>query len=153
MTELFERLRSLQLRRDDYAVFGSGPLVVRGVIEATNDLDVLCRGEAWETVCRLAPPQHDRQWDVELVSLYDDRLTFGTTWAIGEVSTNDVIDTAEIIEGLPFAKLEYVVEYKTTSGRPKDLAHLAALARFGRAGLDRSSPLESPEGSGTVRMP
>ena len=132
MTELFERLRALALPPDDYVIFGSGPLVVRGVIEATNDLDILCRGTAWEAVCALAPPKYVPQWDVELVSLYDDRLTFGTTWAIGEVGVDEVIDSAETIDGLPFANLAYVVEYKKKSARPKDLAHLEALARFER---------------------
>lgn len=130
MTELFERMRSLRLPPDDYAIFGSGPLVVRGVIEATNDLDILCRGAAWDAVCALAAPKHDPKWEVELVSLLDGRLTFGTSWAIGEVDVNEVIDTAETIDGLPFARLAFVVEYKKVSSRPKDLAHLEALAKF-----------------------
>jgi hypothetical protein len=131
-------LRSLQLPANDYAIFGSGPLVVRGVIETANDLDVLCRGAAWEAVCTLAPPKWDPKWSVELVSLYDDRLTFGTRWAIGEVDVDELIDSAEMIEGLPFARLAYVIEYKKRSARPKDIEHLEALGRFeSRCGFPR----------------
>ena len=42
--ELFDLLRSLELPVGDYAIFGSGPLIVRGIIEATNDLDIICPG-------------------------------------------------------------------------------------------------------------
>jgi hypothetical protein len=126
--DLFDRLRALRLPAGDFVVFGSGPLVVRGIIEASNDLDVVCRGPAWRAVCALSPPKPS-PWGVELVSLDDGRLTFGTRWAIGEVDTDELIDTAEIIDGLPFARLEHVIAYKRHSGRPKDLAHLDALER------------------------
>jgi len=33
---------------------------------------------------------------------------------------NEMIDGAEIIEGLPFVRLEYVIEWKESMGREKD---------------------------------
>ena len=53
--ELFELLRSMKLPTGHYAVFGSGPLLVRGIIESVNDLDVICRGPAWSRACELGP--------------------------------------------------------------------------------------------------
>jgi hypothetical protein len=35
-TELFDSSRSLCLPKGDYVVFGSGPLITRGIIDATN---------------------------------------------------------------------------------------------------------------------
>ena len=135
--ELFELPRALRLPPGEHVIFGSGPLVVRGVIDAASDLDVLCRDGAWDAVCALAKPKYIEQWDVELVSLYDDRLTFGRTWAIGEANEDEIIDSAETIDGLPFAPLEYVVAYKMVSGCPKDLLHLRALERYE---ADRQGP-------------
>lgn len=129
MNELLEALRSLDLPAGDYVVFGSGPLLARGIIEASDDLDVLCRGDAWDAVCDLAASQPDRKWGIELVSLLDGRLTFGRSWAVGEVDVDEIIDTAEILDGLPFARLVYVIAYKRLLGRAKDIAHLEALAR------------------------
>ena len=129
MSSLFRRLAALELPARDYVIFGSGPLVVRGIIAATNDLDVVCRGAAWERVCALSPPRRVEEWGIDLVSLEGGRLTFGTSWAIGVVDPDELIDAAEIINGLPFAPLEYVVAYKKLSGRAKDRNHLAALAR------------------------
>ena len=128
MHEIFHELAALELPPDDYVIFGSGPLIIRGVIETTNDLDVVCRGAAWNAVCRLAPPRRVVPWNVDVVSLCEGRLTFGTEWAIGSVDPNELIDTAEMLEGLPFARLDFVVAYKRALGRPKDLEHLKLLA-------------------------
>ena len=45
--EILEQPRALALPVGDYAVFGSGPMLVRGIIDTVFDLDVLCRGMAW----------------------------------------------------------------------------------------------------------
>ena len=124
---LFEKFRELGLPKRDYAIFGSGPLAVRGVIPACNDLDVLCRGEFWEEVQQLGTPEYLPEYGVTIVTMADGVIGFGTTWGIGEVDVNELIDTAETINGLSFARLEYVVRYKTIRGNKQDQLHLNAL--------------------------
>ena len=124
--EVFERLKGLKLPAGDFAVFGSGPLIARGIIPQTNDLDVLCRGAAWQQVQRLADPTFIEELDVTIVVLDDGRLTFGNRWAIGEFDIDTLIDTAEEIHGIPFVRMEHVVSYKKTANRRKDREHLAA---------------------------
>ena len=121
-------LRGLGLPAGDYAVFGSGPLLVRGVIDRAGDLDVVCRGAAWSLVQRLGPivAQHG----VPVVSLCGGAVTFGTRWAIGNFDIGHLIDTAEVIDGLPFAALEHVVAYKRLADRPKDREHLRLLKEW-----------------------
>ena len=135
--DLFDRLRSLALPPGDFAVFGSGPLIVRGIIEATNDLDVVSRGAAWERALQLGDLVSLEEHDVEVVSFNDGAITVGTSWAYGEFDIDHLIDSAEIIDGLPFVRLEHVVEYKEAAVRPEDLAHLRALAGY-RADTDQS---------------
>jgi hypothetical protein len=128
-TWLFDSLRSLGLPDDDYAVFGSGPLIVRGIIDATNDLDVVSRGGAWKKACELGEMVTLEEHDVNVVSFLDGAITIGTSWAYGNVDVDfdELIDTADIIDGLPFARLEHVVKYKRIAGRSKDLEHLRLL--------------------------
>ena len=45
---LLGKLRALKLPAGDYAIFGSGPLVVHGLIEGVRDLDVVARGSLGE---------------------------------------------------------------------------------------------------------
>jgi hypothetical protein len=130
LSTLFDQLRKLNLPEGDFAVFGSGPLIVRGIIPAANDVDVICRGQAWEAVKELGSSEYLSQFDVTIVSLYDGRLTFGTEWGIGKFDTDALIDGAEDIEGLPFVRLEHVENYKKLSRRPKDLRHLEALRAY-----------------------
>ena len=130
LTDLFGLLRSLDLPLGDYAVFGSGPLIIRGIIEGTNDLDIITRGPTWQHV--LATGHVDEFEGGNLrVDFFDNRITFGCTWKYGEFDLDQLIDTAEIIEDLPFVRLEHVIAYKQAAGRPKDLAHLALLEAAG----------------------
>ena len=127
---LFGLLRSLNLPAGDYAVFGSGPLLVRGIIECAGDLDVICRGAAWEAAQRLGPA--GEQHGVPVVSLFGGLVTLGVRWAVGEVDVGHLIDTAEVIDGLPFVRLEHVVAYKRIADRPKDREHLRRLEEYQR---------------------
>ena len=138
MHELFDRLRALNLRTGDYAIFGSGPLIVRNWIQATNDLDVICRGTAWSTVTELGDVSYNGDYGVELVSMLDGRMTFGRQWGIGDPDIDELIDTAEILDDLPFVQLEHVVRYKQLRNSDKDRLHLEILKRryAGDGGLE-----------------
>lgn len=125
--EILDELRSLSLPPGDFAVFGSGPLLVRGIIATVTDLDVICRGDAWEaaqTLCDTETVEHG----VRVVS--SGGISFGTTWGLGSFDIDRLIDDAEWLDGLPFVALEHVVAYKRLAGRPKDQTHLALIAAW-----------------------
>lgn len=124
-------MRNLDLPKGHFAVFGSGPLIARGIISASNDLDVLCRGPAWSQVKTIKKVEYLKEYDLEIVSLADGRLTFGTRWGIGSFDTDLLIDTAELLDDLPFVQLAHVVAYKRVSDRPKDREHLRAMRKQG----------------------
>lgn len=126
-TSLFERLRRLNLPPQGYAIFGSGPLAIRGLIPRSNDLDIICRKEVWTIVSRLGDVRYLPEYDVSVVELADGTLTFGTEWKIGDFDVDELIETAEIIDGLPFVRLDHVVRYKRIRSSEKDLQHLAVL--------------------------
>jgi hypothetical protein len=129
---LFGLLRSLGLPAGDYAVFGSGPLLVRGIIERAGDLDVICRGPAWDRAQALG--QAVELDGVPVVSLFGGLITLGCRWSVGEVDIGRLIDTAEAIDGLPFVRLEHVMAYKRLADRPKDREHLRRLEEHGPGG-------------------
>jgi hypothetical protein len=124
---LLDEVRGLGLPEGDYVVFGSGPLLVRGILADTGDLDLLTRGRAWDHARTLGPIVRLERYGVDVVRLLDGRIEIGTTWGIGDFDVDELIDTAELIDGLPFAALRYVRAYKETAARPKDLAHLRLL--------------------------
>ena len=116
----FAKLRALELPTADYAIFGSGPLAVRGLIEEVHDLDVVARGTAWEQAkglgeVRIAPEGDPVVW------LEEGSIEVFGGWLGWDIDM--LIDNAEIIDGLPFARLEDVLAFKLSLGRPKDTAH------------------------------
>ena len=125
---LFDRLRALELTPGEYAVFGSGPLAVRGLIDTVRDLDVIVRGQTWQQVRALGVVV--MKGKDETVDL-GNGLTFGTSWGYGVFDMEKLIDHAEIIEGLPFVRLDAVIEFKEIADRPKDREHLGALRESG----------------------
>ena len=106
---------------------GVGRSLFGGIIEATNDLDIICRGQAWERVRQVGEISSFDD-ENECVNLLEGRITFGITWKYGDFDLDELIDTAEIIDGLPFVQLEPVIAYKQAADRPKDREHLARLA-------------------------
>ena len=103
MHTLLDFVLRLKLPTGDYAIFGSGPLLVRGIIENTNDIDIICRGDAWQHAQELGELVYLEEYDVDVVSIDNQRITIGTSWGIGEFDIDELIDTAEEIDDLPFA--------------------------------------------------
>ena len=135
LSALFDSVKNLNLPSSDFAIFGSGPLVVRGIIPQANDVDVICRGSAWDIVRSVGRLEYLEAYDVTIVSVCDGQISFGTKWGIGEFDEDELIDNAIHIDGLPFVSLKDVVRYKLIRGSPKDLAHLEALKKHGYADL------------------
>lgn len=130
VAEALSYLESLELPQGDYAVFGSGPLLIRGIIDNAADLDVIARGAAWEQAAAAGRLVHLSDHNVTVASFFDGAITIGTRWAIGDFSVDELIDTAELIDGMPFVRLEHVRSYKRLAGRRKDIDHLDKLDRW-----------------------
>lgn len=126
----FALLRSLDLPDGDYAVFGSGPLLFRGIIDDAADLDVIARGAAWDHAMATGRLIHLRDHDVTVASFFNGAVTVGNRWALGDFSIEELIDSAETISGLPFVRLEHVRAYKGIAGGRKDIDHLKKLDRW-----------------------
>ena len=127
MHPLLQRLRDLDFPSDHYAIFGSGPLLVRGWISEVGDLDLIAREPVLTLALEAGGPVYLEEHDVTVIGIDDGAITVGTSWAYGDFDIGELIDTAELIEGLPFVLLEHVVAFKRAAGRPKDLEHLAII--------------------------
>ncbi len=118
----------MELPPNSYAVFGSGPLAAHRLIDDVGDLDVIVRDVAW-----------DRVKDIGTIVMYGNDpvvdlgngLTFGRSWAYGDIDVGQLIEDAETIDGLPFVQLKAVVAYKRIAGRPKDLRHIELIESAG----------------------
>lgn len=126
---LFEELKKIGLPDGDYAIFGSGPLWVRGIRES-NDLDIIARGSAWEWAKGNGNFGMKEECHLECVHFADGNIEIYRDWAPGEWDIDRLIDTAEIIEGIPFVRLEHVIEWKKQKSREKDMRDLILIEGY-----------------------
>ena len=121
------KLRGLELPKGEYAIFGSGPLVARGLLREVHDLDVVARGAAWDRAKRLGPVRTAPEGD-PAVQLEGGAIEVFGGWLGWDIDA--LIDDAEIIDGLTFARLEDVLAFKRSYGRPKDRAHVRLIEDY-----------------------
>jgi hypothetical protein len=124
---LFAELARLSLPRGHYVVCGSAALYVRGLRARMGDLDVLARGAAWDVVLSLgiapatAPSGHGQVIHHPTLAIeFVDRWTPG--WP-----TDDLIDSADLIDGFPVMRLGDVLAWKERAYRLKDQPDITAI--------------------------
>jgi hypothetical protein len=127
---LFGRVRHLNMPADTWVIFGSAPMIARGIIPLENDLDIMCLPTTWDWARQFGPLDYLETEGVYVISIEDGAITLGTGWAYGDVDVPDLIARADTIDGLPFAPLDAVVTYKKIAARPKDALHLKLIADY-----------------------
>ena len=102
---LLELLKTYNLPHGEYAVFGSSPLVVVGIINDVNDLDVIIKPRSWEF-------GNDGEYRTEDIEFFDNWPGF---------DVDDLIDNHTFeYNGVLFVYPEKVIEYKRRLNRLKD---------------------------------
>jgi hypothetical protein len=103
--QLLLKLETYNLNKNDFAIFGSAPLVAKGLLEDVNDLDIIVRPSAW---------------DFDSVGEFRDLdLEFFDNWSPFDI--DDLIDNQTFeYNGFKFVNIDYVYQYKQSMGRDKD---------------------------------
>ncbi len=132
--DLFQKLKELNLPKGKFAVFGSGPMAVRGLREC-RDLDVIVAKDVFDEF------KNKKEWELKKtekseylensgIELWKD---WGPDWfPEGTWDIQKLINEAEIIDDLPFVKLEEVLKWKNILRREKDLADIKLIEDFYR---------------------
>ena len=127
---LIDKLLSLELSTDDYAVFGSGPMFAHGLIELGHDLDLVARGSAWEAASAKGEVKTTDSGNGNVIEFYEGEIEIFDSWAPGEWDIDILIDQAQMIGGIKFVELETVLAWKKMMNRPKDAAHIAFIEEY-----------------------
>lgn len=119
-----EELLELNLPTDDFAIFGSGPLVIRGMRE-NNDIDVVARESAWQKLAEQYPDniKSDREVAIGHLSIFRNWLPWFS-------DIDQLIDSADIIDGIRYVKLENVKKWKEVCSRAKDLEDVKQINKY-----------------------
>jgi hypothetical protein len=125
--KLIDTLKSINLPKGKFVIFGSGAMLIRGLKEG-HDLDIFVTHDLFEEFknregWKLKPCNED-------FYLSHDGIELWETWRPGVWSVQELIDSAEYIEGLPFVSLETTLKWKEMNGREKDLAHVQIIKEY-----------------------
>lgn len=125
---LFQRVKDLKLPIGKYALFGSAPICVRGLREC-RDIDIVAADDLWNEL------KNKTKWKIKTTDKGDECLENGEielwkNWRPGNWDIIKLIEEAEVIDGLPFVRMEYVLEWKKLNGREKDLKDVEIIKKF-----------------------
>jgi len=126
---LVAQLDALNLPRDQYVIVGSGAMAAHEIREA-NDFDVLVSMDLWDklskdhTIVMSGKTENIQLGDIQI-------LGNGSMYRIPEIaSIEDMINTAETIEGHKFLDLKLVKKFKLNEGREKDLKDVELIDKY-----------------------
>ena len=127
--EIIAKVKTLNLPKDSYVVFGSCPLALAGIRKA-NDIDLLVSKElsakfkedGWK---ELEKSPNDKPLIYDVFEAHD-RWNFSSY----SPTLQDLLATATVEEGVPFASLEEVRKWKVSSGRPKDIVDISLIDKY-----------------------
>ena len=112
MIKYLDELKSLNLPKGQFAIFGSGPLAVRGLRE-NEDLDMLVTSDLWN---KLAEGHPVTTKEGKPDSIYIDHIQILKVhykdWHPYITDATRLITEAEIINGFPFVKMDYLLDCK-----------------------------------------
>jgi hypothetical protein len=128
--ELFQKVKELNLPIGEYALFGSAPMGVRGLREC-HDIDIIVTEKLWndyknKSEWKLMEIREDNNY---FEGLRNDDIELWKDWWPGW-NVDKLIQEAEIIDGLPFVKLEEVIKWKRFRAREKDLKDVEIIEKF-----------------------
>lgn len=104
-----------------YIIAGSGPMVMCNMREAV-DIDILVNASLWNSLVK----QYEATGTTKN-RIYIGRIEIWKDWMNLTDKIDEMIENCEMIEGFPFMKLSYVIDWKQHLGRPKDLTDIALI--------------------------
>lgn len=120
-----DELASLKLPKEQFAIFGSGPIAIRGIREP-HDLDIIVKEKLWKLLSHKYPEfikSNPLHLQIGNIKIYKD-------WPGLSKNIDTIIDEAETFYDFPYVALSYVIEYKKYFGRKKDLQDIQLIQHY-----------------------
>ena len=119
--KFLEELKELNLPDKEYAIFGSGPLAIRGMREP-EDLDIIVTKELYEKL-KERYPEKDR-------GIFINNIEIISPDASIVENPEEIIKRAELIKGFRFTLLKDIIAWKKNMKRPKDINDIKLIENY-----------------------
>lgn len=119
-----DALKELNIPKEDCVIYGSAPMVLRGLKEKNNDLDVLVKDSLWEKLSVKYPNNINGDYiDINGVSFTHTDMNF-----LGSV--DDAIRNSDVIDGYHILTLAETKRWKEKVGSEKHLKDAKAIEEY-----------------------
>ena len=127
--QLIEKVKALNLPKEQYLIIGSGAMVVRSMREGA-DIDIVTTPELYNKLAKEYPlknedgkEQIDLGEDVEILKegMWNDSSI---------VPFPEMLEKADFIEEIPFLNLDHLLIFKQKLNREKDIRDIELIKNF-----------------------
>jgi len=126
---IIEKVKKLNLPIGQYVVIGSGILDALG-IRSANDIDLTVLPELHENLRSTGLWKEENRYGKIFLIQEGIEINPDISWDAYPVSTEEVIKTAHVIDGVPFMNLDELIRFKTALGREKDFEDIERILDY-----------------------
>lgn len=123
MKNIIEKIKVLNFPPDQYVVIGSGTMAALGIREA-SDIDMSVLPELHKKLRESGEWEEDVRYGKVFLKKDDFEINPGLSWGDYQTTTAEAIQSALIIDGIPFLNLYELKKFKQALGRDKDFADI-----------------------------
>ncbi|OGZ62787.1 MAG: hypothetical protein A2639_00375 [Candidatus Staskawiczbacteria bacterium RIFCSPHIGHO2_01_FULL_34_27] len=126
---IFEKVKKLDLPPGEYVVIGAGILEALG-IRNTHDVDIIVAQKLFEKLRESKIYKEEIRWNK--IFLIGNQIEIGIKldWENYSTTIKEAINTATIIDGVPFLNLEETIKFKKAMGREKDFKDIELIEKY-----------------------
>ena len=125
--QYLDELQKLKLPNEEYALFGGITLSVLNLREA-GDIDLIVKDCLWSKLSEEYPVTEKK--GREFIAVGNIDITKSWPQEDYPFSIDELIDTADIIDGIRHIKLEHTLALKRYLNRPKDHDDIAMIRKY-----------------------
>jgi hypothetical protein len=120
--EQLKNLKQLILPKNQYLIWGSGPLAIREIRDS-QDIDLIISNQLWKSLIHDYPLSSKNMIRIGNIEIWQDCLNLS-------YKIEDMVSHPDIIENFPFMTLSDTIEWKKFMNREKDLKDIALIQDY-----------------------
>lgn len=128
---IVERVKKFNLPLGEYVIVGSGTLEALK-IRSANDVDMAVTPRLFEILLATGEWEKEERYGKIFLTRSGVDVIPSLDWSEYPTTTKEAIESALIIDGVPFMNLEELKKFKLALGRDKDKADIILIENYQR---------------------
>lgn len=128
---IIEKIKNLNLPFGEYVVIGSGILEALNIRTAV-DVDIAVLPELYKQLKETGEWKECEKHGKYYLEKESFEIATGVSWGNYKPAVEEIIASAELIDGIPFMNLDELCKFKEALGREKDFEDIKLIKNYKR---------------------